>query len=143
MNQQLQEQILACPTLPTLPMVAVRVLQLATDPNVSIRDVAEVIEKDQGLSAKVLRTVNSPLYGLRQRCGSISRALVMMGLGPVKSLAVGFSLVSAVNDDSDLKFVTSGTGGEVSSRRRRRGSSRMNWASRSPTRPFLGACSRT
>lgn len=104
MNQRLLEQILACPTLPTLPTVAVRILQLTADADVSIDDVADVIEKDQGLSAKVLRTVNSPLYGLRQRCGSIPRAMVMMGLGPVKSLAVGFSLVSAVNDDSDLKF---------------------------------------
>ncbi|MCW5777297.1 MAG: HDOD domain-containing protein [Phycisphaeraceae bacterium] len=104
MNQQLLEQVLTCPTLPTLPAVAVRVLQLTADSDVSLDDVAEVIEKDQGLSAKVLRTVNSPLYGLRQRCGSIPRAMVLMGLGPVKSLAIGFSLVSTVNDDSDPRF---------------------------------------
>ncbi|GIK18856.1 MAG: hypothetical protein BroJett004_10200 [Planctomycetota bacterium] len=104
MNQQLLEQVLACPTLPTLPTVAVRILQLTADADVSLEEVADVIEKDQGLSAKVLRTVNSPLYGLRQRCGSISRAIVLMGLGPVKSLAIGFSLVSAVDDDSDPRF---------------------------------------
>ncbi len=103
-NQQLLDQILACPTLPTLPTVAVRILQLTADADVSLDDVAEVIEKDQGLSAKVLRTVNSPLYGLRQRCGSIPRALVLMGLGPVKSLAIGFSLVSTVHDDADPRF---------------------------------------
>ncbi|GMV71400.1 MAG: hypothetical protein AMXMBFR77_12380 [Phycisphaerales bacterium] len=46
MNQQLLEQVLACPTLPTLPTVAVRILQLTADADVSLEEVADVIEKD-------------------------------------------------------------------------------------------------
>ncbi len=96
MNSEMLEDILACPSLPSLPAVALRVIELCADPNVKIAELARTIQNDQALSAKVLRTVNSSFYGLRERCGTINKALVMLGLSPVKSLVLGFSLVSSV-----------------------------------------------
>lgn len=96
MNSEMLEEILACPSLPSLPMVALRVIELCSDPNVKIPELAKTIQNDQALSAKVLRTVNSSFYGLRERCGNINKALVMLGLSPVKALVLGFSLVSSV-----------------------------------------------
>ena len=98
MRKDVLEEILSCPSLPSLPAVAVRVIDLTSDPNVRLPELGEVIETDQGLTTKILRTVNSSYYGLRQKCASIQKALVMLGLNPVKSLALSFSLVSAVQD---------------------------------------------
>ena len=95
------DEILSCQTLPSLPAVAVRVLELTADTDVSMHELAATITGDQALSSKILRTVNSSFFGLRQRCASIDRALVMLGLGPVKSLALGFSLVTALGDGDD------------------------------------------
>tara|TARA_R110002073_G_scaffold1715_3_gene12416 strand:+ start:172372 stop:173895 length:1524 start_codon:yes stop_codon:yes gene_type:complete len=96
------EEILNCPSLPSLPAVAIRVLELTSDPDVKMDELAKEIQFDQGISAKILRTVNSSFYGLRKRCSSIEHALVMLGLGPVKSLVLGFSLVSITEGkDSD------------------------------------------
>lgn len=92
------EKILACPNLPTLPAVALRVIELTSDVDVSLKELARTIQNDQGLAAKILKTVNSSFYGLRQRCASIDKALVMLGLSPVKSLALGFSLVDSIHD---------------------------------------------
>jgi two-component system cell cycle response regulator len=97
MNPELLENVLACPNLPSLPAVAGQVIELTSDEEVRLDDLAEVITRDQGLSAKILRTVNSSFYGLRQPCTTIEKSLVMLGLGPVKTLALGFSLVSAVD----------------------------------------------
>jgi two-component system, cell cycle response regulator len=96
MNSEMLEEILSCPTLPTLPAVALKVIELCSDQNVKFSELAKTIQNDQGLSAKVLRTVNSSFYGLRQPCGTIDKALVMLGLSPVKSLVLGFSLVSSM-----------------------------------------------
>lgn len=90
------EEILSCPTLPSLPAVAVRVIELTRDENVSLDELALTIQNDQGLAAKVLRTVNSSYYGLREKCSTIRKALVLLGLNAVKSLALGFSLVEAL-----------------------------------------------
>lgn len=98
------EEILACPSLPSLPAVAVRVIELTADKNVSLKELADTIQNDQGLSSKVLRTVNSSYYGLRTRCATINKALVMLGLGPVKALALGFSLVDSQQMDPRCGF---------------------------------------
>ena len=98
MNPEVLQQVLSCQKLPTIPAVAARVIELTKDNNVSIRALAETITNDQGLAAKVLRTVNSSFYGMRQKCSSINQAIVMLGLSAVKTLALGFSLVSAISE---------------------------------------------
>ena len=104
MNTQLLEDILSCPSLPSLPAVALRVIELTGDEDVSMDELASTIQNDQALASKVLRTVNSSFYGLRQRCGTIRKAIGMLGLGPVKSLTLGFSLVSSFEANKDEGF---------------------------------------
>jgi diguanylate cyclase (GGDEF)-like protein len=104
MDTQLLDDILSCPTLPSLPTVAIRVLELTSDPDVEMDELAKEIQYDQGIAAKILRTVNSSFFGLRRRCSSIEHALVMLGLGPVKSLVLGFSLVQTISGDEGDAF---------------------------------------
>jgi two-component system, cell cycle response regulator len=107
MNEGLLKQVLNCATLPSLPAVAVRVIELTSDKNVKVQELATTIAHDQGLSAKILRTVNSSFYGVRTRVATIDKAIVMLGLAPVKVLALGFSLVSSVGeDDSGFDYVS-------------------------------------
>jgi len=87
------DQVLACPNLPSLSTVAVEVLALTQDQNVRLTEIARVVQNDQALAAKILKTVNSSYYGLAKPCPSITRALTYLGLSTVKSLVLGFSLV--------------------------------------------------
>ncbi len=104
MNSELLEEILSCPSLPSLPAVAVRVIELTSDPDVSILELAETIQNDQALAAKILRTVNSSFYGMREKVSSIHKSLILLGLSPVKCLALGFSLVQCISEGSDDSF---------------------------------------
>lgn len=104
MNHETLEEILSCPTLPTLPRVAVRVIELTQDDNLDLDELEKVLRNDQALAAKILRTVNSSFYGLRRPCTTIGQALVMLGTSAVRSLALGFSLVSAIGPGSDGAF---------------------------------------
>jgi two-component system cell cycle response regulator len=106
MSQFSLDEILACPSLPSLPAVAVRLLELTSDPDVSMREIAKLVQQDQALAAKVLKTVNSSFYGLTTPCSSIERAMGYLGLNTVKSLVLGFSLVETTKDadgDFDLE----------------------------------------
>lgn len=87
------ENVLACPKLPSLPAVAVEVIELTGNADVKLRDIANVIQNDQALTTRILKTVNSSYYGLQKPCPTISRALTYLGLSTVKSLVLGFSLV--------------------------------------------------
>lgn len=104
MNPELLERVLSCDRLPSLPAVAVKVIELSQDQQVRLQEIASTISNDQGLSAKILKTVNSSFYGLRTPCASINQAIVMLGLSAVKTLALGFSLVASVAESKDKGF---------------------------------------
>jgi len=92
------EKILACPNLPTFPTIAVELLELTRDPDVSINDIAKLIKGDQGLASRVLKTVNSSFYGLSKPCSTIERAMGFLGIKAIKSLVLGFSVVRMTKD---------------------------------------------
>ena len=108
MNEQLVDRIRQCPNLPSLPAIAMQVLDLAQKPDVDIAEIARIISKDPALSSKILRTVNSSFYGRSQHVSTISHALVILGLQSVKTLVLGFSLVTnlAKNKSKGFKHLT-------------------------------------
>ena len=93
MDAALQEKIRACPALPSMPTVAIEVLNLARSPDSDMKVLARVIERDPALASRVLKTVNSAFYARTQKVTSIEQALVVIGLESVKTLVLGFSLV--------------------------------------------------
>lgn len=104
MNRDILQEILNCPALPSLPQVALRVIELSQKENTSCDELARVIEHDQGLAAKILRTANSSFYGLRRPCATVNQAVVMLGFSSVKSLALGFSLVGMFTPNAASTF---------------------------------------
>ncbi|MDR4474551.1 MAG: HDOD domain-containing protein [Nitrospira sp.] len=74
--------------LPTLPHVVQKLASMIGRPNVSAEEIGILIEKDQVLSAKVLRLANSPFYGFPSRIASVAHAVVVLGLNVVKGLTL-------------------------------------------------------
>ncbi len=72
----------------TLPQIALRTLQLANDPKCTATDLANVIQSDPALAARVLRTVNSSSYGLRRSVTSLDHAVVLLGFREMRNLAL-------------------------------------------------------
>jgi len=89
----LLHDVQAAGKLPTPPGVLIRLLELSRKPEVSARELAETVAMDPGLSAKVLRFVNSPLAGLRSKVSSLPQAVALMGVRSVKMMALSFSAV--------------------------------------------------
>src|SRR4051812_20711738 len=104
MNEQLVEKIRNCANLPSLPSIAMQVLELAQKIDVDIAEIARVISKDPALSSKILRTVNSSFYARSQHVSTISHALVILGLQSVKTLVLGFSLVTNLTKNKSKGF---------------------------------------
>lgn len=104
MNQELIERIRQCPSLPSLPTIAMQVLDMAQKPDVDIAEIARIISKDPALSTKILRTVNSSFYARSQNVSTISHSLVILGLQSVKTLVLGFSLVTNLKNKKSQGF---------------------------------------
>ncbi|MBG0791054.1 MAG: HDOD domain-containing protein [Desulfovibrionaceae bacterium] len=85
-------KILQVKDLPTLPQVLDKVTAMVKDPEASTEAIAKVISTDQVLSAKVLKMVNSPIYGFPGRIGSIQHALVLLGFNVVRGIIISTSV---------------------------------------------------
>lgn len=77
--------------LPTLPAVALRILELTAKPDTTARQIVSVIESDPSLTARILRIVHRADGGVRGDVNSIERAVVLLGFEAVRNaaLAVG------------------------------------------------------
>lgn len=80
-------------SLPTLPVIAGQVMDCLNNPNSSIQDVADVILRDQSMSVKVLKLVNSAFYGFPKRIGTLSHAISILGFETVRGLVLGISIL--------------------------------------------------
>ena len=92
-------EILAVKDLPTLPGVLEEVAVLVQDPNTSTDQISKAISRDQVLSAKVLKMVNSPIYGFPGRIGSVQHALVLLGFNVIKGIIISTSVFDVMNEN--------------------------------------------
>jgi putative nucleotidyltransferase with HDIG domain len=79
--------------LPVLPLVVQEVIASFRNPDLDSLSLAHKIALDQGLSAKILRVANSSFYGLPRRIGSVRDAMMVLGLGNARSLALAVGLM--------------------------------------------------
>ena len=86
------DQIADDPHLPTLPGVAMQVIQKASRPDCAIGEIASLVSRDPALCAKILKIVNSAFFSIPRAITSIQRALNMLGLRRVRSLVLCLSL---------------------------------------------------
>lgn len=94
--------------IPTLPMVATRVTELINDPNSSSSDIADVLKKDQVLTAKVLKLINSPYYGIPGEVTDIRRALAYLGFNTLAQLVLSISIISLFKEKKTGAFSMAG-----------------------------------
>jgi putative nucleotidyltransferase with HDIG domain len=81
----------------TIPPVVSRIVAMVNAGTVSAAEIAEEINTDQVLAAKVLRLVNSGFYGFRQPITTITHAMVLLGLDVVKTLVMTASVLDIVD----------------------------------------------
>jgi HD-like signal output (HDOD) protein len=91
-----REQLLAVALdpsrLPSPPAVALQVVNAASRPACDPAEIVTILGTDAALCGKLLKAVNSCLYSLKQPVASVARAVQVLGLKTIRSLALGLSL---------------------------------------------------
>lgn len=91
-SKMVRSKIEQIDTLPTIPGVLKKLLKILDSPSVSLSDISQFISNDPALAAKVLRMVNSPIYGFPGRISSVTQAVILLGINVVKGLLLGVSV---------------------------------------------------
>jgi len=87
----LEIRIARSENLPVLPQSVSSVLRLADSPSVSPRQIAQCIERDPAITAKVLRAANSAYYGF-SNVNTVGRAISCLGMNSIRSLVISVAL---------------------------------------------------
>lgn len=91
-NNAILSQIATNDYLPSLSPLTVQLIGLAADEHSSILDLSRIIEKDPGLTARLLKIVNSAFYAHREPVSSISYAVMLAGFDKIRVMALNISL---------------------------------------------------
>ena len=89
--------------LPTLPTLFHEVSKVADDPRRSYSDIARIIERDQVITAKILKLINSAFYGMPKNITTVERSITLLGLDAIKNLILSASVIGSFESQGELK----------------------------------------
>ncbi len=91
-------------TAKTLPHVAIRITEMVNSDKSTMRDFEEIIQMDPVLVSRLLKLVNSPFFGLRNKVDSIAKAVVYVGMKNLRNLVAVEAIRDMFKDDGKDGF---------------------------------------
>ncbi|GGK60842.1 HDOD domain-containing protein [Amphritea balenae] len=88
--------------LPNVPDIVRELIQQLNNPNADYGEIASKVTKDQTLSLKILRLVNSAHFGLSRKVSSIDEAVVMLGMVQLKTMVIASGIAGSVKEVEGL-----------------------------------------
>ncbi|VAW69576.1 hypothetical protein MNBD_GAMMA09-2530 [hydrothermal vent metagenome] len=79
----------------SLPDVYIRLRDMISSPNSSMSDVAQIIAHDPAITARLLKLVNSPFFGLASKVDTMTRAINLLGTQQVHDLVLATVVVDS------------------------------------------------
>jgi putative nucleotidyltransferase with HDIG domain len=92
MNKELETAIMSAADLPTIPVVAIKVMQLIESESANAEELAKIVASDPAVAARVLKISNSSFYGCQRQIQTLSSAIVVLGFSTLRSLVVAASV---------------------------------------------------
>ncbi len=82
----------------SLPAIYTRLIAVMNHPRSSARDIGKVVSDDPGLTARLLRIVNSAFFSFPQRIQTVSHAVTIIGTEQLRDLALATSVLQMFKD---------------------------------------------
>lgn len=87
--------------LPSPPAVAMRLLNVTTSDDSSVRDVVRIVKADTSLTAAVLRMARRADLGIREDIVTVDRAVALLGFTSLRNIALSVQFLSTIEPDED------------------------------------------
>ncbi|MBN2332054.1 MAG: HDOD domain-containing protein [Deltaproteobacteria bacterium] len=83
--------------LPKLPQVAMKLMEISMDDQTSAKDIADIVMEDPAITAYLLKLINSPFYGLREKVTTVSHGIALLGVEVVKNVVLSLAVMDIMN----------------------------------------------
>ena len=91
-------------SLPGLPTIYTQLVEAIESDDISLETIGEIIQEDMGMSATILKLVNSAFFGIPRKIQQPAQAVSLLGLDVIKSLVLSYQLFSTLNSKQLKKF---------------------------------------
>ncbi len=89
-------------SLPTLPIIIERVMEITADPDSSTDDLMEVIHLDQSLTTTILKMANSAFFGRSRSVSSLKQCLTILGFKEIQDLVLAKAVFNSFKNLENL-----------------------------------------
>ncbi len=96
------ESIVNAIGIPAQSRVMLEINNEINNPNADVQSISDLIIRDVATSARLLKVINSPYFGMQEKIDSIPHALAMMGLENFKKIILASSLREVVSSSSQI-----------------------------------------
>ncbi len=100
LNVQLKQLISRIESLPALPELYRRLTMALMNDGASLQQIGDIIAQDVGMSASILRLVNSAFFGLPTRVANVQHAVKLLGTETIRVLILSIHLFSTISPRS-------------------------------------------
>jgi HD-like signal output (HDOD) protein len=104
LSRQDAEKLVDSIGIPPRPAIVLAIMDERARDEPDLGLIADTIARDVGISAALLKTANSPMFGLRQSIRSVQQAVSLLGLSRVVTLANSLALRTSVNAQGIERF---------------------------------------
>lgn len=103
-NDSLRGLVAGMRTIPSLPNLFAEIKKEAESETSSLKAIGAIIEKDIGMTAKILQLVNSAYFGVRGSVSTVEQAVSFLGLDTIQALVLSVHVFSQFPKDSAATF---------------------------------------
>lgn len=87
--------------LVSLPDVVHRINLMVDDPASSAADIGQLVSEDPALTARLLKVVNSPMFGFPSQIDTVSMAITILGMRQLRDLVLATAVIARFHNSTD------------------------------------------
>jgi len=104
LNDEKMAAVVSSFQVPVKPEILTEIQTLMEQDEPDINQLATLISSDVGLSAAILKIINSPFYGMNRRISEIKQAVMMLGIKTINGLVTSLLLKSSFKGDASISL---------------------------------------
>ena len=90
--------------VPSKPVVLTEVQRICASEEPDMNELADIIAHDMGLASAILKTINSPSFGMNRVVSDIQQAVMLLGFNAVSTLVAGILIKQSFKGDAAISF---------------------------------------
>lgn len=89
---------------PTLPTIYSALLDVLSNPFSTVKDVTDIIMRDQSVTSKIIKIANSPVFGISTKVDTISQAIFFLGFNEIKNIVLTVSVMKIFSNTKNFTY---------------------------------------